>query len=61
MTALNVHNILTRLTRRLSRLPLMMAPLALLVGLSACDDKNEPLTSSPSGPGLPEGRTFLTF
>ncbi|MBD5365342.1 MAG: hypothetical protein HDR79_10435 [Bacteroides sp.] len=61
MTALNVHNILTRLTRRLSRLPLMMAPLALLVGLSACDDKNEPLTSSPSGPELPEGRTFLTF
>ncbi|MDE6535394.1 MAG: hypothetical protein K2K82_05215 [Muribaculaceae bacterium] len=57
MIVQNVHNILTGLTRKLSRLPLAVATTMLLVGLSACDDKNEPI---PSKPKLPEGKTFLS-
>lgn len=58
MIVQNVPNILTGLTRKLRRLPILMASALLLVGLSACDDQNEP--SGPSGPKLPEGRTYLS-
>lgn len=58
MTVQNFQNILTRLTRKLSRgLISAFGASILLVGLSACDDKNEPMSS---GPQLPDGRTFIS-